>query len=185
MNALHLPDALRIAHVISSDIQHRLAVAVYAAGPQHDRDRGGWAWAALRTDTGEVLAWDGWYFDPLAEEQREPLASLDFDDFDDMPSKLLADRNATWLGGPLAHFLMPHYSFARVAAHMVWYHGGDEPDANQRRGFGEGDLVAYFPVAEESAVIDRLEYLNAGSRSFASQERNRQALETVRAALRP
>ena len=47
------------------------------------------------------------------------MTSLDFDDWDDMPDKLLLQRNAAWLGGHLAYRLMPTYSIAQTVAGLI------------------------------------------------------------------
>lgn len=150
MSELSLRAAAKVAARLT-DVPHRLGVAIYANGPSS------WAAAIVDAKNGDVLAWDGWYEDALDAARREPLEVLRWDEWDDMPSKLLVERNAPWLGGPLAHELMPSYSFARWAASIIATHADSPEYDTSRSGFQKGDLVAYFPVVDEASVVDHLE----------------------------
>lgn len=149
--SFQLPSTAAIANQIQRDVQHNVGLAVYASGTST------WGAAVVHAGTGTVLAWDGWYIDGLNEEDRIPLASLDFANFDDMPSKLLMTANRGWLGGPLAYELMPTYSFADWATTIVALRADMPDDASTLAGFREGDLVAYFPVCDSAEMVARLE----------------------------
>lgn len=159
VSSLRLPQAVQIAHRIRREAPHHIGLALYV-----NRNGDGWALAVVDTATGDVLAWDGWYFDSLDGVQRTPLATLDFDDFDDMPSKLLAESNGAWLGGPLIHLLIPTYSLADLAGRVTFSHADSAEDADSQRRFLDGNLVAYFPVVEENAFVNRIEQHAQASR---------------------
>ncbi|MDO8107217.1 hypothetical protein Q6348_08420 [Isoptericola sp. b441] len=140
--------AQAIGAQINRDVRHRLAVVVHAGPP-------GWAIAVIRCDTGEIIAWDGWYTEQLSAEQRRPLSNLDFARWDDMPSKLLVEANGPWLADQLASWLMPTYSVAYNAAELVGTHFGST-DINARRNFAAAPAVAYLPVTDHAVFLARL-----------------------------
>jgi len=132
------------------DVKHRIGVAVHARP-------GAWAIAAINAETGEVLAWDGWYFDPLTEAETRPLADLPWDEHEGSPGALLQQGNATWLAGALGRWLAPTYSVARCAADLIGTHVNthDYPETPQR--FHESPVVAYLPVVDEDVLLARVE----------------------------
>jgi len=142
---LQLPSIARLAKNLR-DVEHELGFAVLWHG-------GAYAHAVARTDDGSVLAWDGWYPQDAPPGMRL-IDELDFDDFDDMPSKLLMSANRPWLAGELAYWLMPTYSVAVAAADLVKAHFDTELEAQNRRSLSEADLVAYLPVVHRE-VFDR------------------------------
>ena len=143
MATFTLPEVTYISAQLDRDVSHRLALTV-AAHP------GSWALAVVEAKSGEVLAWDGWYNDTLTEAERRPVSALDWQDWDDMPSKLLMPLNAIWLGGHLAHWLMPEYSIAHSAGRLVSIHEGSRDFDETPSQFSEAALVAYFPILDET-----------------------------------
>lgn len=148
MTTLHLPQAAAASRRID-DVPHRLAVVFAAVGAPDSDDPAvellaGWAVALVAVDSGQVLAWDGWYsFDP--DEQGLPLDSLsgvEWDEWDDMPSKLLVRQTRPWLAGPVMEWLAPTFSVAREAAslYVSRFDGDDSPESN--RSFRDSSLVA-------------------------------------------
>lgn len=92
MSDLTLSDVPAVWQRLALEVQHRLALAIYA-------DDSGWASAVVVARSGAVLAWDGWYSAALSPEERQPVASLKWDKWEDMPSELLLRRDQVWLGG--------------------------------------------------------------------------------------
>lgn len=133
-----------------TDIPHQIGFAVHASP-------GGFAYAVVNARTGAILAWDGWYPENLGAAESEPLTSLDWDDWDDMPSKLLASRNAVWLGGELALWLMPEYSFARGAASLLVSKAVDEDEPGDVENFRSHPAVAYFPIVDTDVLLAETE----------------------------
>lgn len=172
MSDLTLSDVPAVSQRIAFDIQHRLALAIYATN-------GSWASAVVLAHSGEVLAWDGWYNDALSPEELEPVASLEWDDWDDMPSKLLLRRNEVWLGGQLAYWLMPTYSIARNAANLIVSHARSRDYPESAQQFADAALVAYFPLVDETLLLDTIADLEASS-SFATPSRRNLVSEALK-----
>ena len=143
MATFTLPEVRTVGLRVSRDVSHRLALTV-SARP------GSWALAVAEANSGEVLAWDGWYNDTLTEDERRPITTLDWQDWDDMPSKLLLPFNAVWLGGHLAYWLMPEYSIARSAGRLVSSHAKSRDFDETPSQFSQAALVAYFPILDEA-----------------------------------
>jgi hypothetical protein len=121
-------------------------------------DGGGYALAVIDTNSGEVLAWDGWYFelsDNAPDYAAQDVRQLNYRDYEDMPGKLLHEANAPWLGGVLGWYLMPIYSVAQEAGRLVRSHAKSATD--NPRTVSDARLCAYLPIVDEAAFIAALE----------------------------
>lgn len=88
------------------------------------------------------------YFDE-DKPSTTALDELDWDDWDDMSSKLVFSVQRDWLAGPLGFWLMPSYSVAKEAAELVsqW---ADENKGDGRH-LGNSTLRCYLPITDEAA----------------------------------
>lgn len=141
----HLPSAATIGRLINDrDYRHKLAMVVLVPD-----DLGSWSLAVANVSTGEVLAWDGVYpvEEPIPEKFARPLMDYAWNDWDDMPSKLILNANAYWLG-VIIHFLMPSYSVDICASRaLINWHGDAEPLNGQ-------STVAYYPCNVEHVIAE-------------------------------
>lgn len=157
-----------------SDYTHKLGLAVLAQpeGP-------GWAFVVLAVETGEVLAFDGWYYEEQpfpAEFMKSVVDGYDWDDWDDMPSKLLLGANGYWLG-VMIDLLQPEYSLDDCAATALELHF----DGTERlRDF---TTVAYYPLRIE-AVIAHVEAQKAAGSKLPSFHEGPDPLDAVLEKLR-
>lgn len=185
MTTLRLPQAAALSRQIN-DVTHRLAVVFVGVGAPESHEPGmqpvgGWAVALVAVPSGEVLAWDGWYsMNP--DEEDLPLNALrgvEWDEWDDMPSKLLVRQTRGWLGGPVADWLLPTYSVAREAADLYISHfdGDDSRESNQ--SFRESSVVAYLPLVDEAVFTDEVARIGGRLRGG-----DRGALVTLEGTLR-
>jgi hypothetical protein len=128
------------------DAPHDTGVAVLWDGT-------GWAIAVVNSATGDVLAWDGWHFEPRPNDEGD-LRDLPWDEWDDMPSKLLHRANAPWLAGPLGYWLMPSYSVGANAGEVLRHHRHSASDADSDRRLRDAELCAYLPVVDGGVFRD-------------------------------
>lgn len=145
----HIPFVSRVAQNIQSEAPHAFGIAVVVG-----HDGNGWSVAVVRASDGSVVAWDGTYFEPLPEGWVD-VESLEWDDWDDMRSKLLVRANGPWLNsGPLLWWVMPTYSFAREAGQLVtlWAEKSAKGEPIPR-----GKLAAYVPITETRSFEDAVE----------------------------
>ncbi|MDC7120288.1 hypothetical protein OMK64_01915 [Cellulomonas fimi] len=186
MTSPRLPQVTSLAHEIN-DVPHRLAVVFVASDATESSDDpgveffAGWAVAIVVVETGDVLAWDGWYALgpddgplPLA-----PLRDVDWGDWDDMPSKMLVNKTRPWLAGPVADWLLPTFSVAREAADLFRTHFDSEDSRESNRSFRDSSVVAYLPLVDEDVMTTEVARLASRSR-FGDGG----ALATLEAALR-
>lgn len=188
METFTLPDAAAAARRIQSDAPHRIGIGIYVAADAFvDPDAGDsngedaaqrvaatWAVAIVEASTGRALAWDGWYPDQLDGPTRRRVSDLPWDDYDDMPSKLLLRCNQPWLGGPFATLIFPEYDLATYAGEEVLAHG-DVNERGARPGPGSA-LVAYFPVVNGKGVLAVIEaHRNQSIASFGDERAERLA----------
>jgi hypothetical protein len=104
-------------------------------------------------ESGLVLGWDGFYNEVGTRfPDVIPLTDLGWDEWDDMPSKLVQQAQGQWLAGVVASWLMPTYSVAREAAELVT--SSDDLTPEQVQQLGESDLVAYLPIVDRD-VFER------------------------------
>lgn len=139
MSVIHLPAVRDVAQRLT-DVPHDLALVMLRG------DSGAYA-PAVCTREGTVLAWDGWNSGSPADDEMD-IRDLEWDDWDDMPSKLLLGANRAALARDMAFELMPTYSPARVAAELVatWAEGStDAPAVHRMEG---AKLVCYLPVVD-------------------------------------
>lgn len=132
------PSLAPVTTIIGAEVTHEVGFAVLT-GPKV-----GLALAVVDQASSQIIGWDGWYKLPeLPEADFTPLNELDeWIDRDDMASKMVLDRSATWLA-VLAEWLCPHYSFARLSESLLVSHGHkgatDLP--------GGWNVVAYYPTS--------------------------------------
>src|SRR5687768_1200924 len=107
------PDVARLRSYLT-EVEHDLCVAVVVAP-----ENGGYAYVVCEAESGDVLAWDGWYDDADRETDVVPLSDLEWDEWDDMPTKFLIRRQSRWATARMAYFLIPTFSPARAAGRMV------------------------------------------------------------------
>lgn len=118
------------------------------------------AYAVATASNGRLLAWDGIYY---AESDDPPnLASLNWDEWDDMASKLIIATQTHWVNQQLGHLLMPSFSPARAAAELVYTNADDATTAETAADLRNARVVAYLPVVDDdvyerelAALIDR------------------------------
>lgn len=111
------------------DVEHDLCAVLI---PSSDGD--GYAHAVCNTDSGEILAWDGTYYGEPAPEGS--LLDADWDDWDDMASKLLINTQSQWATDRMKFWLMPTFSPARAAGHLV--HSWSEKNNNTNPAVSQG-----------------------------------------------
>lgn len=132
-----------------SDIDHSVAMAIVSTA-----ERKGFAVAAVWSASGDVLAADGWFYDEALPTVTDApaLVDLDWEDWDDMPSKLLWRANVAWYDS-LFPYLARHYSFARGVAELLlhWGHEPGRPEVERNT-----ELVAYFPVPDRDMIASHL-----------------------------
>lgn len=166
-----LPSAADVAYRIHrSDYEHALGLAVL-----HRPGSRGWAVAVRVQDTGEVLAWDGWYSgdDEVPPEAAKPVETYDWENWDDMPSKRLLEANGYWLG-VLAELIQPEYSLDRYAASVLdhW----DDPGQS-----GPGAVVAYYPLDLERVIAEvEREHAPEQASPYAASNRHEVLLTKLR-----
>lgn len=143
------------------DFGHSLALAVAYTNPTvHGRSEG-MSFLVVATATGEILAWDGVYFDHDKGEvpafAARDLNDYSWDEWDDMPSKMLLATNGFWLNR-LTDLIQPVYSIDRVAAHTLalW---ADDPHQDP---VPPHDVVAYYPCTAENVVRELGVYYPSG-----------------------
>lgn len=129
------------------DVQHDLAVAFLVT-----RERSV-AIVVAERESGSVLGWDGFYNEVGTQfPDVTSLADLDWDGWDDMPSKLVWQAQGPWLADFVGYWLMPTYSVAREAAGLVRSHHDLEPELV--RQLVDSVPVAYLPIVDRD-VFDR------------------------------
>ena len=131
------------------DVPHRLGLAVHAI------QDGSHAFAVVHVPSGQILAWDGWYAGDLPEGSVAA-ESLPWDEWDDMPSKLLVRANGPWLREELANWLMPTYSVARESARLLASHYRSTNFEDTPLQFTASDVVAYLPIVDEDVLLEGL-----------------------------
>jgi len=131
------------------DVEHELALVQL-----WDVETVGHALATVDAATGDVIAWDGIYYGDDPPVEPRSVLDLDFDDWDDMPSKLLLQANGPWLASLLGYSLIPHYSVARCAAELTQDWGEGETTGLARKTLRRSLVVAYLPVVDRD-VYDR------------------------------
>ena len=140
--------AIAIAERYSDVPDHKIGIAVLS-----NPERSGTAIAVVRADSGEVAAADGWWYfhDGELPQDAPTLGDSEWEDWDDMPAKLLWRYNLPWFDS-LLPYLLPHYSLAQAAAELVatWAHDPQHPELRS------ADLVAYFPVADQDTCLGHL-----------------------------
>ncbi len=143
--ALHtLPSVASVGRLINDhDYPHKLAMVILVS-----EDGKGWCRAVVSVSTGDVLSWDGDYFEKsLSEEYTRSLLDYNWSDWDDMPSKLILDTNAYWLGVTI-DTLMPSYSIDVCAAGVLSTWFDNEDRLNPHR------VVAYYPCNVEHVIAE-------------------------------
>ncbi|MCH7229946.1 hypothetical protein L0U85_03595 [Glycomyces sp. L485] len=126
---------------LNREASHRLALVLFTQG-------NGYGFGVMEGRTGICLAWDGMYFD---KEMPSTLAldELDWNEWDDMSSKLVFNAQCDWLAGPLGFWLMPSYSVAKEAADLFSRWADDAKGDESHRA--ESTLRCYLPVTDEAA----------------------------------
>lgn len=137
------PDVPRLRRYLN-DVEHDLCVVLVIAP-----DNGGYAYAVCEANTGEVIAWDGWYGDEGRETNVVPLADLEWDEWDDMASKFLIRNKTRWADGRMDYLLMPTFSPARAAGRLL--HATEDQDTSElaNRNMHRGRVVAYLPIVDK------------------------------------
>jgi hypothetical protein len=129
------------------DAPHNLAVA-FLVTPGRSV-----AIVVAERESGLVVAWDGFYNEvgpPFPDVAS--LSDLGWDEWDDMPSKLVQRAQGPWLGGFVGDWLVPTYSVAREAAKLV--RSTDDLAPDQVQQLVNSVLVAYLPIVDRD-VFDR------------------------------
>jgi hypothetical protein len=139
-------------HKALKDVKHDLCAALAFDG-------NGYSNVVAEADTGRIIAWDGWYFDHSEDEgvaipEATALADLDWQDWDDMPTKLLIRSTSQWANDRMAFWLIPTFSPARQAATMVWQCEEMDTSGNAVRSMNSSRVVAYLPITDRD-VYDR------------------------------
>jgi hypothetical protein len=130
-----------------SDVQHDLAVVFLATAERSV------AIVVAERESGTVLGWDGFYNDAGSQFPKvTSLADLDWDEWDDMPSKLVLQVQGPWLADFVGYWLMPSYSVAREAAGLVRTNHDLGPE--QVRQLLDSVPVAYLPIVDRD-VFER------------------------------
>ncbi|MBN0040225.1 hypothetical protein JN535_08600 [Cellulosimicrobium cellulans] len=140
---IQLRSAATTASHIQRDAPHKVGIVAVADG-------GSAAHALVRAADGEIVAWDGWYTN-AAPKERTDLAVLEWDEWDDMPSKLLVRANGPWLADYLAFWLMPSYSPSQFGADILvqQLHGRTPPEVAAR--WRSAIVSAYIPVVDHAS----------------------------------
>ncbi|TCJ20827.1 hypothetical protein [Nocardioides jejuensis] len=118
----------------------------------------GYGFGVVEGATGECLAWDGLYYDESLPTTT-PLDQIQWDEWDDMSSKLVFNTQRDWFAGPLGEWMMPTYSLAKEAAELVSLWGSDPKEDG--RHLGGSSLRCYVPITDETAFT---EYLDAAEK---------------------
>jgi hypothetical protein len=146
-----------------TDAPHDLAVAFLAP-----RSGGSWAVVVAERLSGAVIAWDGFYNDHQLPEVKS-LVDLDWDEWDDMPSKLVWQSQQPWLGEIVSFWLMPTYSVARLAAGLVVTN--HDLHAEQVQQLSNYVPVAYLPVVDQDVFEREVKAERAQLRSLSPRGR--------------
>lgn len=130
-------------HKALRDVEHDLCAALVLSGD-------GYAFLVAEAATGEILAWDGWYFEPTDKvpSDVQPLADVDWHDWDDMPTKLLIRKQSQWANEQMAFWLIPTFSPAREAGGLVAMHRDSETSSEARKNMRDSRVVAYLPIVD-------------------------------------
>ncbi len=130
-------------HKALRDIEHDLCAVLLL-------NQEGYAHAVAEAATGEILAWDGWYFDPSGDRPTDvlALADVDWSDWDDMPTKLLIRSQSQWASDRMNFWLIPTFSPAREAGGLVASHAGEATTAKARQNLRDSRVVAYLPIVD-------------------------------------
>lgn len=146
--ALVVRDVPRIQKAVLRDVQHDLCVVLAL----HESS---FAYVVAHADSGEVIAWDGWYYEDT-EPEAVLLADLDWADWDDMPTKLLIKSQSKWATDEMAFWLIPTFSPAREAADLVSTHHDSVTSPEATRGLQNARVVAYLPIVDREVYDARL-----------------------------
>lgn len=129
-------------------VDHDFALVLIRSGAD------GFVTAVARAN-GDILAWDGMYYDRPETVAAKPILEHDFDSWDDGPWKLIAHANAQHLGsdGALHTLLLPTYSPTAAALDLLeaW---GDSADRNP--AVSGGAILAYVPVTDGAPIEEAL-----------------------------
>lgn len=140
--ALTLSD-IPAMHSRLRDVPHELAAAVVL-----DPNLPGYAYVVAEAASGDVIAWDGWYFDPDIDESAVPLCDLEWDEWDDMPTKLLIRDQSAWARSQMEYWLIPTFSPARAAGRMVSSTEDQETTRQASQNLRRSRVVAYLPILD-------------------------------------
>lgn len=143
--SVHLSDVRDLAARL--EVTHKVAVGILWKEKS-------FALAVVETAEGRVLAWDGWYHEDERPDGVKNISGLPWDEWDDMPSKLVLDANRYWLADYLGHWLMPTYSVAREAGQLVSTHSDRPTEPENVRVLGSSELVAYLPVVDHDVFVN-------------------------------
>ncbi len=137
-------------------VEHDLCATVVVCDPD---DGGGYAHIVAEAQTGEIIAWDGIYSERPPREQVA-LADVDWNDWDDMPAKLLLASTEQWASDRLAGWLLPTFSPARSAARMVFACNDQVTTPTAATTLNRSRVVAYLPIVDRDVYERDLEDRN-------------------------
>ncbi|MHA7126304.1 hypothetical protein ACRTEC_07970 [Janibacter indicus] len=127
-----------IASAFDREYSHEIGLAVLAK-----QDGSGYAYAVVDVETGDVTAWDGWYYGTMPESSAlGPLVEMnEWTDRDTSLTQAVLGRSLAWL--PIfGTAWMPAFSLGDLACRVIRSHGRDGTD-----DMGSGWHVAsYYPL---------------------------------------
>lgn len=145
------PEIPRI-HTALSDVAHEIGVALLY-------DDGQYAYGVFHGATGEVIAWDGWYSDEDHQGMPadvKPITGSDWDEWEDMPTKLLIQSQSEWANARMAFFLIPSFSPAQEAARLVTSQLLNKTGNLAASRILNSKVLAYLPISDTDVYDDSM-----------------------------